>query len=82
MAEEICQVSIDTEEYLVVLLRALQQLCDTGLQGVSKTLLISSLLQTNEKYVETFGKAYLTMDNHIGLWCICKWNKSVTTWMA
>ena len=51
VAEEICQVSVDIKEYLVVLLRAVKDLCETGLQSVNKTLLISVLLQSNEKYV-------------------------------
>ena len=51
LTEEICHVSVDIKEYLIVLFRAMQELYETGLQGVTKTWLISVLLQTNEKYV-------------------------------
>jgi len=54
VADEICRVSIDIKEYLVVLLTVIQKLCEMGLQSVTKTLLISVLLQSNEKYVSTF----------------------------
>ncbi|MCY3928217.1 MAG: helicase-related protein [Acidobacteria bacterium] len=68
LAEEICQVSIDIKEYLVLLLRAIQELYETGLQGVTKTLLISVLLQTNEKYVRTFGTLQSIFDNEESCW--------------
>ena len=68
LAEEICQVSIDIKEYLVVLLRALQELSDTGLQGITKTLLISVLLKTNEKYVQKFGTLQSMFDNEESCW--------------
>lgn len=48
------EVSTDIKEYLVVLLTVIQNLCETSLQSVTKTLLISVLLQSNEKYVRTF----------------------------
>ena len=43
----------------------MQELCEIGLQGVTKTLLISVLLQTNEKYVQTFG---LLFDSEESCW--------------
>ena len=65
---EICEVSIDIKEYLAVLLRTMQELCEIGLQGVTKTLLISVLLQTNEKYVQTFGSLQSIFDSEESCW--------------
>ena len=53
-SEEICQWSVDIEPFLVVMLSAFKQMHDLGLQNVTKTLLISVLLQTNEQYVRKF----------------------------
>jgi len=63
VAEEIYQVSIDIKPYLVFLLRTIQELCETGLQGVTKTLLMSVLLQSNENYVKTFDTLQCTFDS-------------------
>ena len=56
-SEEICQWSVDIEPSLVVLLSASKQMHDLGLQNVTKILLISVLLQTNEQYVRKFEAA-------------------------
>ena len=68
VAEDVCQVSIDIKEYLIVLFKAMQELYDMSLQGVTKTLLISILLQKNEKYVQTFDalKSIFDMKNRVG----------------
>lgn len=52
--EEICQQSCDIKEHLVSLLNAVRNLCDAGLEGVTKTLLTAVLLGCNEKYAKTF----------------------------
>ena len=48
--------SINTTTYIVnnILLGAIRDLCDSGLDGVTKTLLTAVLLGCNEKYVKTF----------------------------
>ena len=53
-SEEICEISIDIKEFLLVLLGTIKQLCTAGLPGVTKTLLLCILLQSNEKYAQTF----------------------------
>ena len=53
-SEDICQWSVDIEPFLVVLLKAVQQICNAGMQNVSKSLLIFVLLQSNEQYVGKF----------------------------
>ena len=68
VAEEICQVSLDIKPYLIILLRTIQELCETGLQGVTKTLLISVLLQINEKFVKTFGSLHCIFDSDEACW--------------
>ena len=52
--EEMCEVSIDIKDFLLVLLNTIKQLCTTGFAGVTKTLLISVLFANNETYVRTF----------------------------
>ena len=52
--DEICQWSIDIQLFVVVLLKMVQQVCDAGVQTVTKTLMISILMQCNEKYVRNF----------------------------
>ena len=39
-----------------------------GLQGITKILLISILLQTNEKYVQTFDALKSIFDNEESCW--------------
>ena len=53
-SEDICQWSVDIDPFLVVLLKAVQQICNAGMQNVSKSLLIFVLLQSNEQYVRKF----------------------------
>lgn len=45
--EAICQESRDIKEYLVLLVKMAIELCDNGLDGVTKTLLIAVLLKCN-----------------------------------
>ena len=52
--DHICQWSIDIQPFLSTLLRAVEQLHAAGLPRVTKTLLISILLQCNEDYVRSF----------------------------
>lgn len=40
-SEEICEISIDIKELLLVLLQTIKELCTAGLPGVTKTLLLS-----------------------------------------
>jgi len=54
--ELICQESVDIKEYIVLLLKTVAQLCDNGLDGVTKTLLIAVLLKCNQKYVLSFSE--------------------------
>ena len=53
-SDDICQWSVDIRSFLLVLLKTVKQICDTGLQKVTKTLLVSVLLQSNENYVRSF----------------------------
>ena len=53
-SEDICQWSVDVEPFLSVLLSAFKQIHEAGLKNVSKTLLISVILGTNEQYVRKF----------------------------
>ena len=52
--DDICQWSVDIQSFLLTLLNAMQQIHDAGLPKVSKTLLISVLLHSNETYVRSF----------------------------
>ena len=54
--EAICQESGDIKEYLVLLLKMIIKLCENGLDGVTKTLLIAVLLKCNQKYVLSFNE--------------------------
>ena len=38
-SEEICEISIDVKELLLVLLQAIKELCTAGLPGVTKTFI-------------------------------------------
>ena len=63
-----CQVSLDIKPHLIIFLRTIQELCETGLQGVTKALLISVLLQINEKYVKTFNLLHCIFDSNEACW--------------
>jgi len=52
--DEICQWSIDIQPFMAILLKMVQQVRDAGMQRITKTLMISILLQCNEKYVKSF----------------------------
>ena len=67
-SEEICEISIDIKEFLLVLLRTIKELCTAGLPGVTKTLLFSVLLRINEKYVRTFEALTDIFDNEDTCW--------------
>ena len=54
--EAICQESRDIKEYLILLVKTVIELCDNGLDGVIKTLLIAVLLKCNQKYVLSFNE--------------------------
>jgi len=61
--EEICQVSCDIKDHLVLLLSTVRDLCDLGLDGATKTLLTAVLLGCNEKYVKTFDVLCAMLDD-------------------
>ena len=46
----------------------MKDLCETGLQSVTKTLLISVLLQSNEKYVRTFDSLQSIFEEEGSCW--------------
>ena len=54
--ETICQESRDIKEYLILLVKMVIELCDNGLDGVTKTLPIAVLLKCNQKYVLSFNE--------------------------
>ena len=62
-AEAICQESIDIQQYMVLLLKTLQSLADNGLQGITKTLIIAILMQSNEQYVRKFKELECVFDD-------------------
>lgn len=66
--EIICQASIDIQKYLVLLLQTIKDLCDFGLEGVTKTLVTAVLLQGNEQYVHTFEKLQTIFDEDNSCW--------------
>jgi len=68
VANEICHVSVNTKEYLVVPLTVIQNLCETSLQSVTKTLLISVLLQSNEKYIQMFDSLQCMFEEEGSRW--------------
>jgi len=60
--------SVNIKEYLVASLTVIQNLCETGLQSVTKTLLISVLLQSNKKYVQMFDSLQSMFDEEGSCW--------------
>ena len=66
--EEICQVSCDIKDHLVSMLGAVRDLCNSGLDGVTKTLLTAVLLVCNEKYVKTFDVLCAMFDDDDSCW--------------
>ena len=67
-SEEICEISIDIKEFLLVLLRTIKELCKADLPGVTKTLLLSVLLRINEKYVRIFEALTDIFDSEDTCW--------------
>ena len=67
-SDDICQWSVDIRPFLLVLLKTVKQICDTGLQKVIKTLLISVLLQSNENYVRSFDALQDMLDESNTCW--------------
>ena len=67
-SDDICQWSVDIRSFLLVLLKTVKQICDTGLQKVTKILLISVLLQSNENYVRSFDALQDMLDESNTCW--------------
>lgn len=67
-SEEICEISIDIKELLLVLLQAIKELCTTGLPGVTKKLLFSVLLKINENYVRMIEALTDILDSEDMCW--------------
>ena len=61
LSDAVCngQGTCDIQDYLLLLFLTMKTLDSVGFQGVTKTLLIAVLLQTNERYVRSFT-AWLT----------------------
>lgn len=65
---DICQWSINIQAFLVVLLKAVKEVYDVGLHNITKTLLLSILLRTNEEYVRKFDLLQDIINNEDTCW--------------
>ena len=64
--DDICQWSVDMQSFLLTLLNTMQQIHNAGLPKVSKTLLISILLHSNEVCVRSLDALGNLLDSDDG----------------